>query len=668
MIDIEKIKSLLQVSDEELRIKGLQYMEGVRSDEAVHLLVNALGDESWRVRKAALLLLVDYGHADKLLPLLINCLRNEDNAGMRNAAIETLERIGEAVVESLFPYIDDDDHDLRKQIVDILGGIGDKRATPYLIKALSDPDENVKSAAAENLGRIGDDEAVKSLVGSLKSKDLLLCYSALEALCRIGKNIPSKEIIPLLDNPLLRKASIDALGNSEEKAALPYLISGLESRSRSTKEAALLSLVKLVESLGKEEELMALIREKSGVLPQLVSSCLSSENEEVLLAVIKLMGWLESIDFIPDLLNFALNEALMPALTEAIRGIGMKGEKIIIDYYYSGPDEIKPAICFFIGEIGSSKGVGLLLDGVKSPIGHVRHSSASSLGKIGDDRAIPFLAPLLKDDYVDVQSAAVGALSLLAKKYRESVLVLLKEGITSDSAVFKRNASHVLASIGKDGNVDLALNALRDEDAVVRKNAVDALGRLGGEEALAHIILSLSDEDKDVRMAAAGHLGEMKCREGFEPLVSLLQDEDIWVKSVALKGLAHIGGEEAAAFISNFLNDDIGLVVIAALEALGSLSLPGYGPVMMEKMESADGEIVKTAIESLSFWNDESFLKKLILMLDHENWDVRASAASLLGNKKVEGLGKVMEEKLAIEDNPIVRDALKEALLKLSSY
>lgn len=666
MIDIEKIKSLLQVSDEELRIKGLQYMEGLQSDEAVHLLVNALGDESWRVRKAALLLLVDYGRVDKLLPLLIDCLRDDDNAGMRNAAVETLERIGESVVEPLFHYINDDDHDLRKQVVDILGNIGDKRATPHLIKALSDSDENVKSAAAENLGKIGDDEAVKSLIAVLKSQDLLLCYSSLEALCKIGKKVPFKEIIPHLNNPLLKKASLDALGNSTDKNALPHLISGLEERSKSTREAALVSLVKLVEALGKAEAVMAMIREKKGVLPEFVSSCLQSDNEEVLLSAIKLMGWLQCDDFIPEMIGLALNDSLMPALRETIREVGRKGEKKIIDYYASSPDELKHIVCNFIGEIGSSKGVDLLLEGVKSPIGHVRHSSASSLGKIGDERAIPFLVPLLKDDYVDVQSAAVEALSLLARKYRENILALLKEGINSGSAVFKKNASKVLAAMGREGDLELALTALRDEDAAVRKNAVDALARLGGEEALAHIILSLSDEDKDVRMSAAGHLGEMKNKEGFEPLASLLQDEDIWVKSIAIKGLADIGGKEAASYISPFLNDDVGLIVIAALKALGNLSLSEYGPAMMEKINSSDEEIVKTAIESLSFWKNGDFLKKLSSMLDHESWDVRASAALVLGDRKSEEIKALLEAKLISEDNTIVRDALKEALLKQS--
>ena len=666
MIDIEKIKALLQVSDEELRIKGLQYMEGVRSDEAIELLIHALGDESWRVRKAAVLLLVEYGHIDKILPLLIESLRDDENAGMRNAAVETLERIGGDVVEPLLQYIGDEDHDLRKQIVDILGNIGDKRATPYLIKALADPDENVKSAAAENLGKIGDDEAVKSLIDSLKSDDLLLCYSVLEALCRIGRNVPSEEIIPHLENPLLRKASLDALGNSKDMSALPYLISGLETRSKSTKEAALISIVKLIESLDNSEEAMLLIKQKRGVLPEHVSSCLNSDNEKVLLSVIKLMGWLECIDFIPELLLLAAKDALMPAVTEAIAAIGGKGEQSVIDYYFSSPDEIKPIICFFIGEIGSSKGVELLLKGLKSSIGHVRHSCASSLGKIGDNRAIPCLVPLLKDEYIDVQSASVEALSLLAKRYRENVLAVLKEGVNSDLTVFKRNASSILASMGKEGDLELALNALRDEDAIVRKNAIDALARLGGDEAIAHIILSLSDEDRDVRMSAAGHLGEMKCKEGFEPLISLLQDEDIWVKSVAIKGLADIGGEASAPYLSNFLNDEVGLIVISALEALGTVKLSAYGPAMMEKMDSDDEKVVKTAIENLSFWDDKGFLKKLVLMIDHESWEVRASAVSVLGGKGGLQIKKTLEEKLTREDNQIVKDALKEALRKQS--
>ena len=72
---------------------------------------------------------------------------------LRNSAVEALERLGRLAVPVLSLHMDDDDHDVRKFVVDILGNVGDAAAVPLLIKALDDPDPNVSAAAAENLGQ-----------------------------------------------------------------------------------------------------------------------------------------------------------------------------------------------------------------------------------------------------------------------------------------------------------------------------------------------------------------------------------------------------------------------------------------------------------------------------------------------------------------------------------
>ncbi len=94
MTDIGNIKELLNSSDEELRLKGLTALKGLHDGSAINLLIASLGDESWRVRKIAVEFLSELEDKENTLSLLINCLRSEDNAGLRNAALETLETIG----------------------------------------------------------------------------------------------------------------------------------------------------------------------------------------------------------------------------------------------------------------------------------------------------------------------------------------------------------------------------------------------------------------------------------------------------------------------------------------------------------------------------------------------------------------------------------------------
>ena len=658
MIDISSIKKQLKSSDEELRIKSLVGLEGCFDDDAIDLLISSLSDESWRVRKIAVEYLSGFADTPKILPLLINCLRSEDNAGLRNAALETLENIGTPAVDSLIPYIADDDSDLRKQTLDILGAIGNKKVVPYIIQALSDPDDNVRSAAAENLGKIGDDVAVRSLIDALKKEDLLLNLSALEALSRIGGAVPIEDIKPLIFNPLLKKISMVVLGNSLDINAIPMLIDGLETGSKAVKEAAVTSIVQLVESLSLKDEAITLIADKKSFLPDLIFPCLDSNNTLLSISALRLLGWMKSVDSIPKMLAVAANDELAPVVFKVIKGFDLQAEKYLMASYEGSSDEIKPLICRLLGEIGSIAAVDFLIDALQSDIGHVRHLSASSLAKIGDKRAIKPIVSLLDDEYVDVQSAAVKGLSELAESDRGLVSGFIKEGLMSETILIRRNSIKIQASMGANADVGIALSALRDEDAVVRKNALDSLGAIGGEDAIAKIILALSDEDKEVRLAAAMQLGLMKCKDGLKPLLSLIEDEDIWVRVAAIKSISEIGGLSSAHNLADLLDDEFGLTVITSLEALGRLKAVSYAPLMMQKMQSDDSEIVKAAIESLAFWDDKTYLAALKDMLDSENWEIRLSAVRVLAAK---GENDFLRKVLEIEENELIKKTVETA-------
>ena len=665
MIEIEKIERLLDSHDEELRMKGLHYLGGSQDDAALALIVRSLGDESWRVRKRAVELLVSFGGEQKTLSCLIDALRSEDNAGMRNAAAETLESIGAKAISFLLKFINDEDRDLRKLVIDIIGNIGDESATLALIGALSDPDENVRAAAAENLGKIGDDKSVWSLLDTLKSDDLLLKFSSLQALCQIGKGIEIDAIIPHLGNPLLRKAAFEALGKSRQTAAIPHLLAGLEDRSKSSKEAALVALVGLVESIrDADEDVFDLIMEKKGGLPQFVSPCLETGNENVAVAAIKLLGWIRNKESVRGMLKWASNEVTAPVVRDSIVEVGSEGEEELIEAFNTADNSLKPFICFLLGDLRSRKGVTLLIESLKSDVGHVRHSSAISLGKIGDSGAIPCLKPLLDDEYDDVRSAAMQALSMLAETGKNDVLNIIRKGINSDSVTFRRNCAQLLANMEKNGDPGLAITALRDEDGDVRKYAVEALGEIGGDEAARHIILALNDEERDVRVAAVESLCNVNDESAFKPLLSLLQDEDIWVKSAAIKGVARLGKREAAPYLVDMLQDEVGLVTIASLEALGNLSMPECAPAMIKAMKNSDYEVVKVAAENLAFWNDKRYIDELVSLLDHQSWEVRVSVIKLLVQKLDGKAFTFLRDRLDAEEDELVKSAIEEALSK----
>ena len=144
----------------------------------------AVGDESWPVRQASAERLAAFDPA-LLLPVLESALRDEEDAAVRNAAMEIYVKMGAAAVAPLLRLLADRDEEVRNFAAVMLGTVGDTRAVPSLVNALADPDVNVRHAAATSLGQIGSPEAVEPLVRALRTEPWLQ-YPAINALGEIG--------------------------------------------------------------------------------------------------------------------------------------------------------------------------------------------------------------------------------------------------------------------------------------------------------------------------------------------------------------------------------------------------------------------------------------------------------------------------------------------------
>ena len=122
--------------------------------EAITPLLLAVADESWPVRQAATELLAAFDEA-ALLPHLEAALRDDEDAAMRNAAMEIYVKMGAAASPALLALLGDADEEVRNFAAVMLGARRDRTAVPALIAALADPDVNVRHAAAASLGQIG---------------------------------------------------------------------------------------------------------------------------------------------------------------------------------------------------------------------------------------------------------------------------------------------------------------------------------------------------------------------------------------------------------------------------------------------------------------------------------------------------------------------------------
>ncbi|HPP05722.1 MAG TPA: HEAT repeat domain-containing protein, partial [Syntrophorhabdaceae bacterium] len=82
---------------------------------------------------------------------------------VRMFAVDILKKIGRYNMETVLRLLDDPDEDIQIYACEILGGMKEREAIPYLIEKLKDEKVNVRNLACMALGEIGDESAVEAL-------------------------------------------------------------------------------------------------------------------------------------------------------------------------------------------------------------------------------------------------------------------------------------------------------------------------------------------------------------------------------------------------------------------------------------------------------------------------------------------------------------------------
>ena len=182
-----------EARSEELRYQALLALPLTEATGLGHLL-SALRDDSWRVRKVAVERLTGEVPASLAVPRLIEALSDQDNASLRNSALEALVRYGERAVLALCEALEFKADDVRKFSLDALGEIRSHTALSTLRSALTDPDPNVRTAAVEALGKLGGRVAFGDLLRIAAGNQLDLQLAALDALGRCEGDVPFEAI------------------------------------------------------------------------------------------------------------------------------------------------------------------------------------------------------------------------------------------------------------------------------------------------------------------------------------------------------------------------------------------------------------------------------------------------------------------------------------------
>lgn len=602
---LKEIRSDLQSDDEEIRRSALQKLECLPLNESLSLIFSAMEDESWRVRKESVEAFVNSGPDEAAIEKLLELLRSEDNAGLRNSAAEAVIRLGSAAALPLIRMIKDPDADVRKFIVDLMGAIGDPLFVQPLLNALQDSDVNVSSSAAEHLGSLGDSDVVPDLVRAIVSNQTVLFrFSALGALSALARpSAVPEEILELAEQDIFRKAVYNCLGSIADETSIPSLMNGLYSDQKGSRSAAVKAIFRIYDR--SEDAVRQMIHCKlqsmngNDVIPGLLNLF---DNRDSLLT--EALIWFSCITgdvrFAPVLIESFVDERFTESATKALKNFGREGFSYVVAHYPAANENARSVICSLIGECRCSGYGDLISSALKDHSSRVRMAATTAAARLGMISSIPDLAVLTDDTDPNVSSSAVSSLQLLALIDRSEILNIAGKFSNSELPRRRRHATSLYASLGEHERL---LLMAKDEDPAVREAALSAIGCLGLKSSGTTLVMALADENPDVRIAAADALGNIKDNSAMEALEHAIEDDDIWVRCAVLKAIAKIDADRAVTIIKRVHADAGGLFMITCIKLLEADGGPDAQLIIKSSLANPDPDIARQASLSLERCN-----------------------------------------------------------------
>ncbi len=627
-------------------------------------LLEALGDTEWRVRKSAVERVLALGFRAEMASGLIEGLKSEDNAALRNSAAEVLVRFGTLAVVPLTAAVAGADPDLQKFIVDILGEIGDRRATAVLVGLLPQFDENVAMAAIEALGKLRDVRAVDPLIAVLRQDRPLLQFSAVKALQELGDGRAVEPLIACLGRKTLERAALEALGRIGDLRALNPLVQAVRLGTTKIRHTAVRALIDLHQRMPPDTKTKIICRirevyEKS--VGQYLQECLRSDEATVKRNAIVLFGWMGDVQAIDSLVS-AYDEGSKEEIVSAFIRMQREGVPKLLEIVQRTPDGLREGITRALGEIGDRKAVHGLAVLAADSNGHVRQSAAVALGQLEDPMGIRPLIHLLDDPFPNVQEAAYAALTRL----KGPVLInRLMELLETAKPGLRCHAARLLGVFKVDQAKNRLTLDLKDPDPAVRRTALAVLDTLGGNATdLFHV--ALSDDDAAVRLEAIRILARRPDPAVENLLGPLLRDPDMWIRAEVIRLLGERGGPSVASVLVPLLTDPLGMIQIAVCEALGKLQARDAGDALVRVLTSSDHDVRQAAIVALGELGSGVTAAAVTPLLDDPHWGVRAAAAVALARVRAASAVPRLREVSQHDPDQLVRESAHFALDQLA--
>jgi HEAT repeat protein len=676
-----EIQSALDSVDPEVRRRAVALIPDLPERDATDLVLRALGDSDWRVRKEAGQIAFLLGPSDALLHKLVGALFPGDNVGLRNAVVETLASFGRSAVPPVVGAIASLDADGKKLATEVLGRAHDPAAMPSLERLLYDGDANVRTAAVEAIGELGSfavDAASRILVGALVSTDMHMRLASLEGLNRLGVVVPWEKLAPLMADRILRRAALAAASRSGRVEAAYALVRALDDESAAMFRLALIGLAELAlgneipRSSWKEHKLSPGRQARDRMLQALSAETQDVEARRAALVVAAVVGESAAIDLAIDAL---IDDGVAREADAALRLFGPAALPRILARVAHGDALLRAAAIARLVELADKHSEDAVRMALRAAIAdasiEVASAALTAIGVFGGPEDIAAVFAVVADRRQGSQAAAQSSLVALAKRYpddaRYTALVARRDQNSriATSIIIGSLGGEVLGTVADD--VAFLAGALSSPDPETRLSAVEAVGEVGSDLAMEAIEYGLADEEREIQLRSVRALGRLRTADGKaaggDRLVELVRKEnDPELTAAAVRALGDARDPRAQESLRPLAFASSPLIAVAAVETLGKLDDPARVDTLLEVLDHPHSEVVKAALVALEGVYDPRVLARYGEALSHQAWDIRRLAADCLARFGGPEAALLLKEKLSGEGEPLVREAMNRAL------
>ncbi len=675
----DDVARALSAADPEDRRRAVARISELTPAVRVALLLAALGDADWRVRKEAIGLAAELGPDQELLSALADVFEPGENVGLRNAAVEALGAFGSFAVETLATRLPRLDADGKKLGIEALGRSGESAALDVLGPLVADPDANVRVAALEALGAIGAlrvDDARGLLIARLDDSRPLETLAALESLATIGAGLPFATVERWLQDPLLGRAALALAAQSGDPKAASPLVAALLAGGDPDAVCALADYV-----TASEVARRAALSELSSTGQRgasLLLGCLERRDGDVecARAALTVVGALGIAAASELAVSWLADARCYAEADHALFLLGAVAIPALLRGATAGEPESAAACLDLIGRLPPEAVTGdarrSLTTALTSPSPDVVRAALGALTRVGDADCMPGLIRLLDDE--SLVSSVEPALVAISQRNPDRALAFVQLG--SLQGALAHAAALVIAALApraRLGSLDAAdltaflVRLLMSTSHEQRRAALVALAELGGAEALDAVRFALADEEQAVRVEAVRALGRLKGKDqsvvGVPALLEVVAEaRDSVLLLASLRALGESSDPRALPVLGPLVRSNDARVAVAAVEALSRHADPRRLSSLFDGLHHAEPEVVKAAMLAIAAEPDPRVVVHLGACLDQSAWDVRRLAADLLGRAPSEASAALLRARLAVEQDPMVKDALARAL------